>query len=832
MPEPLRLEGCTPEPLMGYLKALGVLRLLSEQLPDAAVRGWWDAGTFCLSGGAITEERIVSFFLNDYSPTPLLAPWNGGSGFYIKLDLDRFFDSDGEEIGFKGRDVVSAIESIEKSTAGRLARYRDQITRTKHALGSLGSPLDVQAALKDPLTSYRAKTKRATDAIKKKVKKQVKEDATKILNDLLIFRANDRTFAVGKGDKDRFVSELRGTVLADDGLAWLDAALTMRTGQKKNRMEFPTLGSGGNIGNSDFSARFAQMLPEVVPLISEVECPAHTEAWLRSALFATPAPDLMTVSVDQFDPGRAGGANGTQGMDAAPMLNPWDYILMLEGALALSGSPSRRLGAGKDGVSFPFSVDSTPVGYASAGKDNTRGEFWLPLWERPARYTEIRLLLSEGRAEIGRERAWSGLTFAQAVAGLGVDRGIREFARYEFQQRFGDQYLATPIGRFGVPHTPLPGIELVRSLNAELTDFRYACRAKSEGAKVDPPARFPTALRRIDTAIFEFCKYGGAERLADILATLGRAERELAVGDLPPDKRRTSRPLGGLSSEWLTASNDGSVEYRLARAVASIRSPIGGKVPSIRANLEPVVPVKRGWAWIGSEQAQRGPGTAREGTSRSVVWSGDSLAGNFGAVLVRRLLDAEKAGEDAPPLSSPCRATLTDVARFLHGDTDDGRLEDLVWGCTLVGQAGDKSTDLPDAGVYDAEPLPREYALLKLTLLPGRIGWVMTPKGTYLRCVRQQEPDGVRVRAEAGMLSRLRAGDVAGACELAVRRLRVAGFSPLPGLNADGSHRNVCGEFATDATRLLASLLIPITDASVNTLGQMVLRRPKADVPA
>ena len=372
----------------------------------------------------------------------------------------------------------------------------------------------------------------------------------------------------------------------------------------------------------------------------------------------------------------------------------------------------------------------------------------------------------------------------------------------------------------------------MRSLNAELTDFRYACRAKSEGAKVDPPARFPTALRSIDTAIFEFCKYGGPERLADILAALGRAERELAVGDLPPDKRRTTRPLGGLSSEWLTASNDGSVEYRLARAVASIRSPIGGKVPSLRANLEPVVPVKRGWAWIGSDEAQRGSGASREGTSQSVVWSGGSLAGNFGAVLVRRLLEAEKAGEDLPPLSSPSSATLAEVARFLHADTDDERLEDLVWGCTLVSQAGEKSFEAQDGDPHDIEPLPREYALLKLTLLPDRIAWAVAPEGTYLRCLRRQEPEGVRVRAEAGMLSRLRAGDVAGACELAVRRLRVAGFSPLPGLNADGSHRNICGEFATDATRLLASLLIPITDTSVNILGQMVLRRPTADVPA
>ena len=30
MKEPLSLDGCTPEPLMGYLKALGVLRISAE----------------------------------------------------------------------------------------------------------------------------------------------------------------------------------------------------------------------------------------------------------------------------------------------------------------------------------------------------------------------------------------------------------------------------------------------------------------------------------------------------------------------------------------------------------------------------------------------------------------------------------------------------------------------------------------------------------------------------------------------------------------------------------------------------------------------------------
>jgi hypothetical protein len=42
MPE-LILHGCTPEPLMSYLKALGILRLVAEQA-DPEARGAWRAG--------------------------------------------------------------------------------------------------------------------------------------------------------------------------------------------------------------------------------------------------------------------------------------------------------------------------------------------------------------------------------------------------------------------------------------------------------------------------------------------------------------------------------------------------------------------------------------------------------------------------------------------------------------------------------------------------------------------------------------------------------------------------------------------------------------------
>ncbi len=78
----LTLSGCTSTPFGGYLKALGVLRLVSEQADNSA-RGWWDGENFVL-GSDLDEVDLAAFFVEQYSPTPILAPWNGGSGFYPK----------------------------------------------------------------------------------------------------------------------------------------------------------------------------------------------------------------------------------------------------------------------------------------------------------------------------------------------------------------------------------------------------------------------------------------------------------------------------------------------------------------------------------------------------------------------------------------------------------------------------------------------------------------------------------------------------------------------------------------------------------------------------
>ncbi len=78
MAEPIVLYGCAPDSVDHYLKALGALRLVAEQL-DPQARGVWLGDAFALDQ---TKDEIVAFFLNDYRPTPIVAPWNGSSGVY------------------------------------------------------------------------------------------------------------------------------------------------------------------------------------------------------------------------------------------------------------------------------------------------------------------------------------------------------------------------------------------------------------------------------------------------------------------------------------------------------------------------------------------------------------------------------------------------------------------------------------------------------------------------------------------------------------------------------------------------------------------------------
>lgn len=113
----IELTGCPFQPLAAYLKALAVLRLVSQEDEDA--RGFWDSRYFVLQS-KLGSEDLLEFFLTRYHPTPVLAPWNGGSGFYPK---DR-------KIG---------MEAIRRSKDPRFEEYQRDLETAERIVKAVGS---------------------------------------------------------------------------------------------------------------------------------------------------------------------------------------------------------------------------------------------------------------------------------------------------------------------------------------------------------------------------------------------------------------------------------------------------------------------------------------------------------------------------------------------------------------------------------------------------------------------------------------------------------------------------------------------------------------------
>jgi len=78
------LAGLRPTPLASYLAGLGLIRVLGEQA-DPALTAWWTDGLVLDT----TVDDITGWLVEQYVPTPVLSPWNGGSGFGEKDTSQR-----------------------------------------------------------------------------------------------------------------------------------------------------------------------------------------------------------------------------------------------------------------------------------------------------------------------------------------------------------------------------------------------------------------------------------------------------------------------------------------------------------------------------------------------------------------------------------------------------------------------------------------------------------------------------------------------------------------------------------------------------------------------
>lgn len=474
-----RIPGLGPTPLLSYLAALGLAKTLTEQA-DPKLRFGWRNGVFLLT---TSVDDIAAFLVDRYRPTPVLSPWNGGSGF-----------------GDKDKAPKEFLKRIEQSTDDRLATFRDAIRAIREVLSL------PQASL-------------------------------------------------WRSDKARLVQELRNR-LPDESLGWLDASVVLTS---EGPSYPPLLGTGGNDGRLDFSTNFHQRLFEVLPELGARK--DRSLALATDMLQRTTTVPVVSAAVGQSDPSGAAGPGSSAFGSADSLVNPWEYLLMLEGSTLFAASTTKRLGGRGGRSAVPFTIRHSPEGpHAGAAGEDARGELWAPIFEEISLQHFVQVL-NEARATWDGGSAESVPAMYGAIHTYGIDRGISSFQRFGFLKRNGLAFVAAPLDSVTVSHRP----EVAAAQNPlrRASVFKQASGAASEqaGRRFDAAA---TAFLRDPSAV-SAVRMLRAQTLLEIVALRSDSNRESlrrAIGLVQP------RQILPVLRELLQASP----EARIAAGIASARA--------------------------------------------------------------------------------------------------------------------------------------------------------------------------------------------------------------------------------------------------------------------
>ncbi|MHB1662942.1 MAG: type I-G CRISPR-associated protein Cas8g1/Csx17, partial [Thermoplasmataceae archaeon] len=635
------LSGCRGEPLSSYLKSLAVLRLIGEQ-KDPNVKGIWIDGKLEIQS-VLDRDGIINFFIDEYSPTPIISPWNGKSGFY------------------EGDDT-KGIDAIIDSNSQRFQLYRNTIMKVQK-FKELPDPKTsiclILEVLSDEAKSRNGREESKLDKLINETEKSISS-----ANILLEFDLHKNSISEAKEliknlkGKDQIIKNLRlinteynrlirtrnktaiiracRNYLDPSVVEWIDAAILIDSnGERKFP---PILGSGGNEGRLEYSKVFMSNLDD---LLLQQKDASITRSLLKNALFGEPTSGLVNRSTGKFDPGRAGGFNQGIGDEQKDFpVNPWDFILLMEGTILWSGSMGKRNSADSGTPRSPFTVSISPVGYSSSSQNEQRTyEIWTPLWKNPLGVPELKAFFRESRSDVGTRPARNGIEFVEAISLLSVDRGISEFIRYPILKRRGKSYIAIPSGHFHV--RSIKEADLIKELNPILSRIDSFLRKFEQS----PPAELVTLRSNLDRAIFDVLMHGGSTKMIKLLSAIGSLERAISRRDHNKDPMIV-RPLTGLSLRWLKMADDGSVEFRLATALASIGST--DKIGPIRSSLERVDPEKP-YLWsMGRGQ---------------FAWIGNTFASRLANVLHRRMMDGKRFRCQSNPIRARIGLNMADISQ-------------------------------------------------------------------------------------------------------------------------------------------------------------------------
>ena len=318
--ESLTFHGCTPTPLASYLKALGILRLISSdanhvsgRAADSRARGWWENERFRLST-TLDHDSLRGFFLHQYAPSPIIAPWNGRAGF---LEGEVEGDASDTSIRPKARHVMR----MENSRAHRFGNLRRTIaeSRSNSDILEYNRLRARRKAIQRKLKGTVGKVREALEEEKKKAERQEKEI------------------------KGVLLPYLRSTTDRQH-LAYIDTCYVLSS----DNVPAPILVGGGVDGSQEFGSDFMEALGLIFDLDSG-RPNSQVEAEFDAAVFAMDDRLDRHGSLGLLTPMQS-GLKSTTGFEVGGdkkvyPLNSWDVVLAMEGTLVFAGSLTRRWSA-------------------------------------------------------------------------------------------------------------------------------------------------------------------------------------------------------------------------------------------------------------------------------------------------------------------------------------------------------------------------------------------------------------------------------------------------------------------------------------------------------
>ena len=758
------LKGCAPVPLANYLKALGVFRLIGEQA-DKHVRGWWDGERFCLLTN-LSKVELETFFLERSEPTPLLSPWNKGCGFFkvndpglLPLENSRAPRFERFRSGVtEARRLLDAVANTDAIIRAIKARTKTNKTFQSEDQRELVLHCDIYRGCLDQLQAQLSKPDMAADK-----RAEIERDISTI-NSLVLAadkppgRTEAEALKASTGYKrllataERRFKSLKATLIPDcrrlwrgPHAEWLSAAVVLDEG---GNPEWPSLlGTGGNDGNLDFTNNFMQQLGTLFDLDSDSgHATTDAKELLENSLWGEPANKLTSAAVGQYQPGSAGGANSSTGFASGNLVNPWDFVLMMEGSLLFTSRATRRLDPNSiSRASAPFAVRPHAAGFATPGSEKAqRGEQWMPLWKQPATLQEVMAMYGEGRVQLNRQTANRPVDLARAISRLGVARGIEAFARFGYLERNGQSTLAVPLGRVIVPDKQNPRVYLIDDLAGWMERIQRRSRDKHA------PARLVHAERRLADAVFAALTHDYTPRhWQAILEAAAEIESLQATGTAIE-----AGPIPALRPEWVAAVNDGGPEVRLALA-------LGSAAAGYTRQGRPIDPIRH--HWLPLERGARRFKTADKRLVHDprVVVSGRDPIRDLIALVERRLIEAAMKGRRRSRLvaAHDCGARLDDLSRFLGGAVDLDKLMGLARAFMAIkwhewqpkhGLRTAHSTDLPE----------ETWLAVRLVCLP----WPLAPT--------------MDIPTDPRIIRLLLGGECSRAIEIVRTRLRSVGIRP------------------------------------------------------